>query len=87
MAGAREVSIFGVAHEVNAEIGSIRRMSAHGDYNDLSQWLSSQDPKGVKKLFLVHGEYPVQQDLQQRLIKKGFVETLIPERHFEIGLT
>ena len=39
----REVGIFGVIHEVNAEIGGIRSMSAHGDYNDLSQWLACQD--------------------------------------------
>lgn len=83
----KEVHIFGAPHEVNAEIGEIRSMSAHGDYNDLSQWLACQDPKQVKKLFLVHGEYDVQQDFQQRLISKGFLDVQIPERHYEIGLT
>jgi metallo-beta-lactamase family protein len=87
MAGDKEVGIFGVEHQVNAEIGAIRSMSAHGDYEDLSQWLACQDPKQVKKLFLVHGEYPVQLDFKQRLIKKGFVDIEIPERHYEIGLT
>lgn len=86
MAGAKEVSIFGVEHEVHAEIGSIRSMSAHGDYEDLSQWLACQDPRQVKQLFLVHGEYDVQQEFKRRLVKKGFVDVLIPERHFEIGL-
>jgi len=83
----KEVNIFGQPHEVNAEIGEMRSMSAHGDYDDLSQFLSCQDPRKVKKLFLVHGEYPVQQDFQQRLIRKGFLDVEIPERHFEIGLT
>ena len=83
----KEVNIFGQSHEVNAEIGEMRSMSAHGDYDDLAQFLSCQDPKLVKKLFLVHGEYPVQQDFQQRLIRKGFLDVEIPERHFEIGLT
>ncbi len=32
MAGAKEVNIFGVEHQVNAEVGAIRSMSAHGDY-------------------------------------------------------
>jgi metallo-beta-lactamase family protein len=86
MAGVKEVSIFGVHHEVNAEVGIIRSMSAHGDYNDLSQFLSCQDPKKVKKLFLVHGEYPVQQAFKERLLKKGFMDIEIPERHYEIGL-
>ncbi len=87
MAGAKEVSIFGVKHEVNAEIGAVRSMSAHGDYEDLSQWLASQDKKQVKRIFLVHGEYEVQQDFKNRLVRKGFVDVDIPERHYEIGLT
>jgi metallo-beta-lactamase family protein len=87
MAGAKLVGIFGVEHEVNAEVASIRSMSAHGDYEDLSQWLSCQDPKQVKKLFMVHGDYNVQQDFKSRLVRKGFDDVEIPEIHYEIGLT
>jgi metallo-beta-lactamase family protein len=86
MSGLKEVSIFGVQHEVNAEIGGIKSMSAHGDYEDMAQWLSGQDPKRVKKLFLVHGEHEVQIAFKQRLVKKGFVDVEIPEQHQEIGL-
>lgn len=87
VAGAKQVGIFGVEHEVNAEVASIRSMSAHGDYEDLSQWLACQDPKRVKKLFLVHGEHDVQQDFKSRLLRKGFDDIEIPELHYEIGLT
>ena len=87
MAGAKEVGIFGVPHEVNAEVGAIHSMSAHGDYEDLSQWLACQDPKQVKKLFLVHGEYEVQLDFKSRLVRKGYDDVEIPEIHYEIGLT
>lgn len=86
MNGDKEVSIFGIQHEVHAEIGSIRSMSAHGDYEDMSQWLACQDPSQVRKLFLVHGEYEVQQDFKRRLIKKGYTDVEIPEQHYEIGL-
>lgn len=86
MAGAKEVGIYGVEHEVNAEIGSIRSMSAHGDYEDLCQFLSCQDPRAVSKLFLVHGEYDVQLAFKQRLLKKGFLDVEIPEMHFQIGI-
>lgn len=86
LSGAKEVSIFGVQHEVNAEIGQIKSMSAHGDYEDLSQWLSCQDKQQVKRLFLVHGEYDVQQDFKRWLIKHGFSDVEIPDRHFETGL-
>lgn len=86
LAGAKEVGIFGVQHEVHAEIGGIKSMSAHGDYEDLTQWLAGQDPRAVKKLFLVHGEPDVQLAFKNRLVKKGFMDVEIPERHYEIGL-
>ncbi|OYW18226.1 MAG: hypothetical protein B7Z54_06530 [Sphingobacteriales bacterium 12-47-4] len=84
--GNKEVRIFGVTHEVHADIGAIRSMSAHGDYEDLSQWLGCQDPRKVKRLFLVHGEFDVQQDFKKRLSKKGFADVEIPELHYEVGL-
>ncbi len=82
----REVTIFGQPHEVNAEIGEMRSMSAHGDYEDLMQFLACQDPRQVQKLFLVHGEYNVQQDFKARLVRKGFTDVQIPDRHEEVGL-
>jgi metallo-beta-lactamase family protein len=87
LAGEKEVGIYGVKHEVNAEVGSVRSMSAHGDYEDMSQWLACQDMKQVKKIFLVHGEYDVQTDFKNRLIKKGYTDVEIPEQHFEAGLS
>jgi metallo-beta-lactamase family protein len=87
LAGADEVSIFGVRHQVHAEIGGIKSMSAHADYEDMFQWLACQDKKSIKKLFLVHGEYDVQQAFQARLVQKGFADVTVPAQHFEIGLT
>jgi metallo-beta-lactamase family protein len=84
--GANEVTIFGVRHQVHAQVGSIKSMSAHGDKEDLSQWLACQDKSAVEKVFLVHGEYPVQQDLKNQLVKKGFRDVLVPERGAEFGL-
>jgi metallo-beta-lactamase family protein len=79
--GAKEVRIFGVEHEIHAEVGAIRSMSAHGDYEDLCQFLACQDSKQVVQLFLVHGEYDVQQDFRYRLVNKGFENVVIPELH------
>lgn len=84
--GASEVTIFGQRYEVKAQVGVIQSMSAHGDYDDLSQWLACQDPKEVRKLFLVHGEYEVQQRFRDRLIRKGFADVEIPALHQTIGL-
>jgi metallo-beta-lactamase family protein len=86
LTGTKEVSIFGIQHEVHAEVAQVKSMSAHGDYEDLNQWLAGQDIRSVKKLFLVHGEYDVQVQFKNRLVKKGFFDVEIPARHYEIGL-
>jgi len=67
-------------------MAAIDSLSAHGDYEDMSQWLACQDPMQVRKLFLVHGEYDVQARFRERLIRKGFIDVQIPDMHQEIGL-
>ena len=84
--GATEVGIFGTHYQVLAQVGVIESMSAHGDYEDLSQWLSCQNPHEVKKLFLVHGDYEVQVKFKERLLRKGFPDVEIPAQHQQIGL-
>jgi len=81
MNGAKEVKIFAEYYKVEAEVGSMRSMSAHGDYDDLSQFLACQDTDAVKNVFIVHGEYDVQLDFQQRLLKKGFKDVVVPALH------
>jgi metallo-beta-lactamase family protein len=81
MHGDKEVRIFGEEFEVKAEIGSMRSMSAHGDYDDLCQFISCQNAAMVRQLFLVHGEYEVQQDFAKRLERKGFKDVEIPDLH------
>lgn len=86
LAGEPVVNIFHEDFTVNAEILSIQSMSAHGDYEDLLHFLACQDPKEVKQVFLVHGEYDVQQQFAQRIIDKGFKHVAIPEYHQEYDL-
>jgi len=81
MAGDRVVTIFGDEYDVRAEVQAIKSMSAHGDYEDLFQFLSCQDPKKVKQVFLVHGEYDVQQHFREKLLEKGFEHVEIPYQH------
>lgn len=80
------VGIYGIQHNVRANIGIIDSMSAHADYEDLSQWLACQHRDDVKKIFLVHGEYDVQEKFRNRLLRKGFRDVVIPAMHEEIGL-
>ncbi len=81
-----QIRIFGKTFPVKAAIDEITTLSAHGDYEDLSQWLACQDPREVKKLFLVHGEYEGQIKFRDRLMRKGFADVEIPQLHQEIGL-
>ena len=84
--GEKEVHIFGEPYQVNAEVRSIKSMSAHGDYEDLLHFLACQDPAKVKKVFLVHGEYEVQQHFEAKLKEKGFKNIEIPYQHQKIVL-
>jgi metallo-beta-lactamase family protein len=84
--GARKVEIFGDTCNVLAEVGQIKSMSAHGDQDDLVRFMSSQDAEKVKKVFLVHGEYLVQQELSARLNRKGFDNIEMPSMHQEFVL-
>jgi metallo-beta-lactamase family protein len=85
-AGAKEVSIFSRSYKVLADVVVIDSLSAHGDYEDMSQWLACQDPQQVKKLFLVHGDYDAQIMFSKRLQRKGYVDVVIPDQHQVIGL-
>jgi metallo-beta-lactamase family protein len=81
-----EVGIFGKRYVVRAQIAEITSLSAHGDYEDLCQWLACQAPSEVKRLFLVHGDYDVQHKFRERLLRKGFADVYIPALHEEVGL-
>jgi metallo-beta-lactamase family protein len=81
LSGSNEIEMFGDEIPVLAEIGSLSGMSAHGDCDELCQFVSCQDAERVKQVFLVHGEYEVQQDFAARLERKGFQNVSIPAPH------
>jgi len=86
IAGQPVVEIFREEYTVAAEVLAVKSMSAHGDYEDLLHFLSCQDPKHVKKVFLVHGEYDVQRAFAKKIEEKGFASVEIPEYHQEFEL-
>ncbi len=86
MNGVKEVRIFGEEYKVQAEVEIMRSMSAHGDYKDLLHFLDCQKTEVVKKVFIVHGEFNVQQDFQEKLQVKGFADVEIPALHQEFEL-
>lgn len=86
LAGDKVVHIFNEDHDVKAEVKSIKSMSAHGDYEDLLNFMSCQNPAEVKKVFLVHGEYDVQQHFAKKLVDAGFKNVEIPYQHQQIEI-
>jgi metallo-beta-lactamase family protein len=77
--GDSMIKIFGTEYAVKAHVASITSFSAHADYVELIKYLSCQQPEKIKKLFLVHGEYEVQQHFKTTLEEKGFTNIEIPE--------
>jgi metallo-beta-lactamase family protein len=83
LSGTKEVEIFNDPCTVLCEIGQIKGMSAHGDTDDLIKFISSQDPDQLSSIYLVHGEYKVQQAFAKRLELKGYKNIEIPRQHQE----
>ncbi len=77
-AGDPEVTIFGDIFKVNAHVETMENFSAHGDYNEMLDYLSCQNAGAVKKLFLVHGEYDTQMAWADKLKFAGFTNIAIP---------
>ena len=85
LGGVKQVDIYGTDYTVKAEIGSMKSMSAHGDSDDLIQFIAGQDAQKTKNVFLVHGDYNVQKEFAVKLEAKGFAVT-IPALHERIEL-
>ena len=87
LSGKKEVEIFyDDPSKVAAEVGQMHGMSAHGDTDDLSQFISHQNAEKVKGIFLVHGEQAVQKAFADRLTLKGFQRIECPAQHQEFEL-
>jgi metallo-beta-lactamase family protein len=76
--GEKKVSIFGNTYEVKAGVEVLEAYSAHGDYAEMIVYLSCQDKKQLKKVFLVHGEENVIADYKKILEENRFENIVIP---------
>ena len=70
--GADTVRIFGEEHKVNATVEVMDYYSAHADYEDIFKFLSCQNKKKIKHVFLVHGEKEVQEHFKTKFIEHGY---------------
>lgn len=81
IAGQKEVTIYGEPYLVNARVVAMKTLSAHGDRDDLIRFIKCHPLEKIKKLFLVHGEFDVQQDFKNTLHSIGIEKIEIPEPH------
>jgi len=78
-AGEKEVRIFGEFYQVKARVESMESYSSHADYEEILKYFKCIKPAKVKKLFLVHGEYEVQETFKKTLEDAGFKHIFIPQ--------
>jgi len=86
LSGIKKIELYGDECIIAAEINKLDGLSAHGDCDDLTRFLSCQDADKVKGIFLVHGEHTVQQEFSEKLARKGFKNVEIPSLHREVEL-
>lgn len=85
VSGASAVKIHGEEVEVRAEVVSLDGLSAHGDYQEIINWLKSvkQSPRRV---FITHGEPEPAEAFQQHLQDQLGWKSEIPAYQEEVSL-
>lgn len=76
--GAKKIKMYGKWLPFNMHVEQIEGLSAHGDQNDLIDWLSKLK-KQPEKLFITHGEPEQAEALQQRIRDAYGWESEIPK--------
>jgi len=81
----REVPIFGEPMTLRAEVVSLEELSGHADQHELIEWMRPF-AKGLKKVFLVHGEPGPGETLAALITKEYGIEAYMPERGESVEL-
>ena len=79
MDGAKDIKIYGEAYKVKCKVQSLDSFSAHADKSGLENYLSLSPSRGMKKLFLVHGEQGAAEEFLELAREKGYKNSCIPE--------
>lgn len=77
--GDKEVWIFGTKKEVNAKVVVMDSYSAHGDHDEMIDYLSENDKEKLKQIFLVHGDPDRQELFKEGLLDEGYKDVVIPK--------
>ena len=82
----KTVRIFGEEKMLKAQVKIMDSFSAHGDQQEMLDFLSSQDKNKLKKIFLVHGEISRQEKFKAGLKEEGFMNIAIPSLGEEVEI-
>lgn len=78
--GQSSIAINGKVLPVRAKTKKIDTFSGHGDQYDLIEFVTTQSPTKLKKLFLVHGELASMEEFKSILDNKGYHQIEIPSK-------
>lgn len=83
--GATEIKVYGKWLPFNMQMEHIEGLSAHGDQNDLIDWLS-EIKKQPEKVFIIHGEAEQASALQQHIKEVYQWDSEIPQLNQKVEL-
>jgi metallo-beta-lactamase family protein len=83
--GVHEIKIHGKYYKVQAHVCEITSLSAHGDQQEMLDWLKQFKQK-PSRIFLVHGEPMVQQAFRVKIEDELKIDTVIPLQNEEYTL-
>lgn len=83
--GCHEVKLYGKYFPVKAKIGSLMGLSAHGDQNDLLDWVSELE-QSPKRVFIVHGEKQASDAFRVKLKTNLGWDAELPQLYQQITL-
>ncbi len=74
--GARKIRLYDKVITIRAQIRKIDTMSSHADQPRLLTWLGHI--KGVKKIFLIHGDVEQRKGLSEKVKQVGHQDVILP---------
>jgi len=83
---ARSVKIYGDEIQVLCNVENLHGMSAHGDQNDLVNFVENCNGGNLENVYLVHGEPDAQTAFKNVLNKRGLKNVSIPQHGQKVDL-
>lgn len=83
--GAKEIKIFREMVPVRAKVRSMANLSAHADYEEITNWLD-QSKISPKQIFVTHGEPEAANALSENLEAKLGLKCMVPVQDQEFEL-